>query len=196
MPSIHNPLAAMIIRAQGVRLGKKVKVSGFPICAKSGSGKIEIGSGCIINSSFLSNLAGLYQRSVFVARDGAIIRIGDNTGMSGVTLYAKEKIEIGKDCLIGANVKIFDSDFHPADPVIRLRDSLDCRTAPVRIGNNVFIGANSIILKGVTIGSNSVIAAGSVVTKDVDPGVCVGGNPAKVLKDYKLKYPSLGNEIA
>ena len=137
-----------------MRLGREVRFVGIPLIAKTRGSKMSIGSNCVVNSSFLSNLAGLYQRCILVARDGGELKIGENTGLSGATVYAKESIEIGRDCLIGANAKI-----------------------------NVFIGANSIVLKGVSIGSGSVIAAGSVVVKDIPSGVLAGGNPAKVIKE-------------
>src|SRR5678810_1091699 len=94
-------------------------------------------------------------------------------------------------CLISWNVGIADSDFHPIDPAQRHQDALalapyyknrpprpPIRTAPVRISDNVWIGMNAVILKGVTIGENSVVAAGAVVTKTVEPNRVVAGNPA------------------
>lgn len=182
MAGVHNPLAALLMRVQGVRLGRGVRICGFPVCVRTRGSVLEIGDGCTINSSFLSNLAGLYQRSVLVARGGATLRVGRGTGMSGVTVYAKERVEIGEGCLLGANVKVFDTDFHPADPEERLRNPNAGRCAPVRIGSNVFIGANSIVLKGVTIGDGAVVAAGSVVVKDVPANSLAGGNPAKVIR--------------
>jgi len=121
--------------------------------------------------------------------------VGDFTLMNGALVMADELIEIGSYCLISWNVGIADSDFHPLDPAERRRDALalapyykdrpprpPIRTAPVRIGHNVWIGMNAIILKGVTIGDNSVIAAGSVVSKSVSANTVVAGNPAVVVK--------------
>jgi acetyltransferase-like isoleucine patch superfamily enzyme len=93
-------------------------------------------------------------------------------------------IEIGPDCLLGANVTIVDSDFHPLDPARRhdppVSDAIG--VAPVRIGENVFIGTNAIVLKGVTVGANSVVGAGSVVTTDIPANVIAAGNPCRVLR--------------
>jgi acetyltransferase-like isoleucine patch superfamily enzyme len=121
--------------------------------------------------------------------------VGDFTLMNGALVMADELIEIGSYCLISWTVGIADSDFHPLDPAERRRDALalapyykdrpprpPIRTAPVRIGHNVWIGMNAIILKGVTIGDNSVIAAGSVVAKSVSANTVVAGNPAVVVK--------------
>lgn len=106
--------------------------------------------------------------------------------MSGVTLYARNSIKIGNHCIIGGNVKILDNDFHPANPEIRRKTPVDnYDSAPIEIGENVFIGVNSLILKGVKIGDNAVVGAGSVVANDVPSNVLVAGNPAKLIKYFK-----------
>lgn len=136
-------------------------------------------------SSFLSNMIDLWQRSVIIARNGGRIKIGDDVSMSGVTIYAFKHIEIGDHTIIGANTKIFDSDFHPIDPQIRLVNEDDKEHTAMKetiIGKNVFIGCNVLILKGVHIGDNSVIGAGSVVSKDVPPDCIAAGNPATIMK--------------
>lgn len=180
MAGIANPLANLVARAQGVKLGKGVRFVGIPAVVKTSGSMMEIGDRCTINSSFLSNLAGLYQRTVLMARDGGTLRIGHDTGLSGATVNARKRIEIGNGCLIGANVKIFDTDFHPSDPELRRRDPNAGKTAPVTIGDNVFIGANAMVLKGVIIGDDTVVAAGSVVVKDVPAGTLVDGNPQRL----------------
>ena len=121
--------------------------------------------------------------------------VGDFTLLNGALVMAEEKIEIGSHCLISWNVGIADSDFHPLDPAQRLIDAQavapffkdrpprpKLKTAPVKISDNVWIGMNATILKGVTIGENSVVAAGSVVTKSVPPNTVVAGNPAVFVK--------------
>lgn len=116
------------------------------------------------------------------------VYIGDDCLIS-----CADSIEIGSFTLIGHGVHIFDNDTHPVNWQMRLNDwkaivdgqkplKPEIATAPVFIGQHVWIGFNSIILKGVTIGDRSVIAAGSVVTKNVPPDVIVGGNPATILK--------------
>src|SRR6266480_1253067 len=124
--------------------------------------------------------------------------VGNFTLMNGALVMAEELIEIGSYCLISWNVGIADSDFHPIDPAQRRIDALalapfykerpprpPIRTAPVRIADNVWIGMNAVILKGVTIGENCVVAAGSVVTKSVPPNTFVAGNPAIIVKAFK-----------
>src|SRR5206468_1869550 len=117
--------------------------------------------------------------------------IGDFTLLNGALIMAEEKIEIGSHCLISWNVGIADSDFHPLEPAQRLIDAQalapyfkdrpsrpKLKTAPVKIADNVWIGMNATILKGVSIGENSVVAAGSVVSKSVPSNTVVAGNPA------------------
>src|SRR3954467_10100395 len=126
--------------------------------------------------------------------------IGDFTLLNGALIMAEEKIEIGSYCLISWNVGIADSDFHPLQPAQRLIDAHalapyfkdrpprpPLRTAPVIIADNVWIGMNATILKGVTIGENSVVAAGAVVSKSVPANVVVAGNPAVVTKQLDAK---------
>ena len=173
----------VFLKMNGVKYGKKLKLIGWPFIFKFPKAKISIGSGVKINSNFWSNLLGIYQRSIIVAKRGATIEIGDNVGMSGVTIYALEKIQIGNDCLIGANVKIIDNDFHPVEPEARLScDNSKIGHKPVYIGKNVFIGMNSIILKGTKIGDNCVIGAGSVLHGEFPDNCIIAGNPAKIIR--------------
>ncbi len=123
--------------------------------------------------------------------------IGDFTLLNGALIMAEDRIEIGSHCLISWNVGIADSDFHPLSPNERRIDAEALapffhsrparpaiKTSPVIIHDNVWIGMNAVILKGVTIGENSVVAAGSVVSKPVPPNVVVAGNPAVVVKTF------------
>lgn len=118
--------------------------------------------------------------SALTLEEGAVFEIGNSTYISaGATLRSAQKISIGDQCAISWNVTILDSDFHE----YTLEDgSLSVKTKEVKIGNNVWIGNNVLILKGVTIGDNAIIAAGSVVTKSVPHGTIVAGNPAKIIK--------------
>ena len=142
-----------------------------------------MGKNVRLRNTPITNLIGLYQRCTLVAKKGATINVGDDVGMSGVSVYAFKGINIGKKCLIGANTKILDNDFHPVDPEVRRVRPLDeVKSKEINIGENVFIGCNCLILKGVTIGDNSVIGAGSVVSKDIPANCVAAGNPAKVIK--------------
>lgn len=126
------------------------------------------------------------------------VSVGDFTLLNGALVMCEDKIDIGSHCLISWNVGIADSDFHPLDPAQRLIDAQavapffkdrpprpKLKTAPVKIGDNVWIGMNAVILKGVSIGENSVVAAGAVVTKSVSPNTVVAGNPAVPVRSFK-----------
>jgi acetyltransferase-like isoleucine patch superfamily enzyme len=143
----------------------------------------------------LGNHVSCYAGCSFALGVNGSCSIGDFTLVNGALIMAEERIEIGSYCLISWNVGIADSDFHPLEPAQRLIDAEalapffkdrpprpKLRTAPVIISDNVWIGMNATILKGVTIGENSVVAAGSVVTKSVPANTVVAGNPAVIVK--------------
>lgn len=175
------------MKLMNIRYGKNLRLYGVPAIFCGRSAKMEIGDNVRINSSFLSNLIGLYCRTVIIARHlGAEVKIGNNVGISGTTIYARKSITIGDDTIIGGNVKILDNDFHPVDPACRNPEIPEkIGAAPIVIGKNCFIGCNSLILKGVHIGDNAVVGAGSVVSKDVPANCVVAGNPAVIVKEFK-----------
>jgi acetyltransferase-like isoleucine patch superfamily enzyme len=114
------------------------------------------------------------------------ITIGDNTFVGHQTAFSAGKsIVIGNDCLIAGGVQISDNDGHPLDYLDRMKH-LPPRMEDVKevlIGNNVWIGGNAVILKGVTIGDRAIVGARAVVTRDVPPDTVVAGNPARVIKN-------------
>lgn len=129
------------------------------------------------------NYVGISRPSSIFICDGATLIIGENSGFSGVSIFVAEFIKIGSYCNIGGNTSIWDTDFHPLNAEMRkINDLSKVNTGPVTIGNDVFIGGNSIILKGVSIGDRAIIGAGSVVTKNVPADEIWGGNPAKFIK--------------
>jgi acetyltransferase-like isoleucine patch superfamily enzyme len=107
--------------------------------------------------------------------------------MTGGTICAANKIIIGDRVTIGANTTIIDTDFHPMSIEERQEHPNDTKSLPIIIENDVFIGMNSLILKGVHIGEGSVIGAGSVVARSIPPGVVAAGNPAKVIRKINLE---------
>lgn len=185
LPSFALP--KLFMKLNGVKWEKGLKLYGMPYIFKSGNSKLSFGKNCIINSSMLSNLIGLYQRTVIVSRGGAEVCIGDNVGMSGVTIYARNKISVGDNTLIGANVKILDNDFHPIEIEARNADDKSKIAAkPIEIGKNCFIGCNALILKGTTLGEGCVVGAGAVVSGKFPDNSVIVGNPGKIIKTLEV----------
>ena len=149
------------------------------------NGTLTIGDGFNCNNRIKSNSIGLIQPCVFnIMTTGSQIVIGDNVGISGSTICARKEIVIGNNVLIGSGCIITDSDAHPIEWKDRREGASNkIKCAPIIIGNDVFIGARSIILKGVEIGDRAVVGAGSVVTRNVPADTIVAGNPAVVVKE-------------
>ena len=127
---------------------RKINYKGFSIICSLSGGKIVIGASLFSSSS--SNMLGLYQRCIIVARYGGKIEIGEHCGISGSTIYAWNSIKIGNYTRVSANCKIIDNDFHPVELEYRHKwlNEEYTRRAPIEIGEDCFIGMNSIILKG------------------------------------------------
>lgn len=164
---------------------KSVSLAGFTVLFADRQSSIVLEKGqkkIRFNSSRLSNLLGISQPCIVVARYGGKIRIGQGTGMSGSTVYSMESIEIGEGVLIGVSCKIIDNDFHPLRCELREPyNSSAIKKRPVKIGDGCFIGAGSIILKGTVLGNNCVVGAGSVVSGVWPDNSIIAGNPAKLI---------------
>lgn len=174
----------LFLKLTHVKYGRSLSLKGIPLIYNKKGASISIGDNCVVKSSFLSNLVGLYSRTIILTRiPGASIEIGDDVGISGATIYARSKITIGDHTNIGGNVKILDNDFHPVDADARLADDKGkIGTAPIQIGRNCFIGCNVLILKGSEIGDNCVIGAGAVVSGKFEANCVIAGNPARIIK--------------
>ncbi len=174
----------LLMKATKVKYGKNVVLKGVPVIFNKGGATLEIGDDCVIKSSFLSNLIGLYQRTIIITRTSeAQIKIGKNVGISGATIYARKSIEIGDNTMVGGNAKILDNDFHPLGIEARNNDDKEkIGTRPIKIGKNCFIGCNALILKGTELGDGCVVGAGAVVSGKFEENCVIAGNPARVIK--------------
>ena len=174
----------MVMKITKVKYGKNLLLKGMPIIFNQSGATLTIKDNVTINSSFLSNLIGLYQRTIIVTRvPNAKIEIGNNVGISGATIYARNSVYIGDNTLIGGNAKILDNDFHPLNIEDRNKDIKEkISSKPIHIGKNCFIGCNTIILKGTTLGDGCVVGAGSIVSGTIDDNSVIAGNPAKDIK--------------
>ena len=173
----------LVMKMTKVEYGKNLLLKGIPIIFNKGGAKLKIGENVTIKSSFLSNLVGLYSRTIIVTRViGAEIEIGDHVGISGAT--------IGENTCIGGNCKILDNDFHPIEAETRNKllkdenggDSDLVPSREIKIGKNCFIGCNSIILKGTVLGDGCVVGAGAVVCGKFEDNCVIAGNPARIIK--------------
>jgi len=173
---------AFMCRVWGLPWHPTWRFYGLPRIQTRTRGSIQIGTHFQANSHWRYNTIGIFQPvTLKTVTYEATITIGRNVGVSGCTISAAERIVIDDDVLIGAGCLIADSDFHPI--AYEDRDIPEkTLNAPIHICAGAFIGARSIVLKGVTIGRGSVIGAGSVVTRDIPAGVIAAGNPARVVR--------------
>lgn len=167
----------------GVKHGRNCVVHGKLYIKLFPTANVTIGDNLYFSSGWAINALCTNKRGILYATQNATITIGDNVGMSSTVLWAHESITIGNHVKIGGNCILMDTDAHNMDYVIRRGQYTDWGiSSPIVIEDDVFIGANCIVLKGVTVGARSIIAAGSVVTKSIPADCLAGGNPAKVIR--------------
>jgi acetyltransferase-like isoleucine patch superfamily enzyme len=123
----------------------------------------------------------------------AVLHVGDYVFAAHLIVLAEQEIRLGNCVFVSFNVVIADTDFHPIEPAARMLDAIavsplaagrprpPIATAPVIIGDDVWIGPNVTILKGVQIGAGAFIEPGSLITRNVPPRARVLGNPAQVV---------------
>lgn len=180
---LHWPWIRLGFLVSGVAWGPRFRVFGMPILQRYQGSRIELGAGVELRSSPRSNPLSPRQPVVLATRGpSACIIVGRDCGLTGAVLVAAERIELGDRVLLGANVVVIDTDFHPLDPEMRRREPTRGVHAPVVIEDDVFVGTQALILKGVRIGRGAVVGAGSVVTRDVPSRAVVAGNPARIIR--------------
>ena len=171
-----------------ININSKIYFKSIPFIKKHPNSIFKIGEGCTILNSTNENYAGVsFVTSIVTATNNAKLVLGDNVGISGCSICCVNEIQIGNNVNLGTGSKIYDTDFHPLDYLERRKNpgfDLDkISNAPIIIGNDVWIGSNSIILKGVTLGDRVIVGAGSIVTKSFPADCIIAGNPAKVIKN-------------
>ena len=156
-------------------------------------GRFVVDGKVVVNSGKNYNVIGGDSRANFMIGDNALLRMGENVGISNSTIVCSKEIVIESNVLIGGGCKIYDSDFHSTDYQKRI-DAFVCnkkdiyaKVRPVRIKDGAWIGGHSIILKGVTIGERSIVGAGSVVSKDVPDYEIWAGSPIKYMGSIDQK---------
>lgn len=170
------------LKLKRVDVDGRLVLRGFPLIR--GKGKVVFRGRVDLRSRPESTAMGVVTRVVLNALEkDSRIEVDDGVGISGAVLCAKESIRIGKNTNIGSGAVIMDTDFHPITTKDRAKgDRLEyAQSSPVRIGEGCFIGARSMVLKGVCLGDYCVVGAGAVVTKSFPSHSIVAGNPAKVI---------------
>lgn len=170
MKEVWPLLSARIRLRRFDKLGQLVRLYGRP--RVTNMGWMEAGDKVLLFSNTVT--------SEYVTHPQGRLEIGDNVFINyGASISAHELVRIGKGSQIGSHAIMMDNDYH------RVGD-LDApsQSAPIILGENVWLGVRVVVLKGVTIGDNSVIGAGSVVTKSIPPNCLAGGVPAKVIRRF------------
>lgn len=168
-------------RAQGVELGGNVRLAasvdfnlggGFKKCLRNprAKGRVTLGDGAWVERGV-----------VLWAFDGSIVTRPNVYLGPYVTIYGHGGVEIGEETLVSMKATILSSNHGVPEQGKIIREQTD-ELLPTKIGKDVWIGANAVILGGVTIGDGAVVAAGAVVTKDVEAGAIVAGVPARLLR--------------
>ncbi len=166
--------------------GNQVIIFGFPLIFLPKGAQAKFGKRVfLISRSYFSEPGISHPVMIRLLNKEAKLTVGDNVGISGGGVCVQTEVSIGNNVMFGANAFVTDTDFHPVHPENRRYNKQDIRSKKVVIEDNVFLGMNTIVLKGVTIGKNSIVGAGSVVVKDIPANQIWGGNPAKFIKSLE-----------
>jgi acetyltransferase-like isoleucine patch superfamily enzyme len=139
-----------------------------------GPGTVLIGNNVRINGTSHAVTPWTYDRN-------AIISIGNNVFLNGTRFGCRQKIDIGDDCIV-ADCRILDTDHHSIMPY-RRNDPVAIKSAPIRVGTNVWLAMDCVVLKGVEIGENTTITAKSVVVSNCMANCIYAGNPARLVRE-------------
>ena len=143
-----------------------------------------IGNGCSFNSASNAHQGGIARPCIlWTLSKNAKLLIGDNCGFSGTVINAEYEIRIGKGVRCGTNTQIMDSDMHSNDERVGSAEA-------VVIEDDVWLGMNVLVLKGVTIGEGTLVGANSLVNKSLPAHCIVAGTPARVIRRLSGKCPS------
>ena len=171
------------LKMRGFQISSPIRLFGHPICSRFPGSSISLGSHVTLDSSPRANpLGGSSPCVLRTMTSAAHLTLGDRVGLSSSVIVAGNSIEIGEDTILGAGAMVLDNDFHALGPGFSWLTEYSKNSKPVKIGRGCFIGARSIILKGVTLGDRVIIGAGSVVTKDIPAYSIAAGNPARIVR--------------
>ena len=182
---VFQKLTIILMKLKFVECDKGLISKGIPKIFVYQNGTFIIGENFKINNTIQNNPIGRQYQCIFTVGKNALLKIGNNVGMSGTVIVAHKEIVIEDNVKIGGNVCIYDSDFHSLNKKDRKEQQIDIahtNRKSILIGKDVFIGAHTTILKGAHIGEGSIIGACSVVVKDIPSNEIWAGNPAKFIR--------------
>jgi acetyltransferase-like isoleucine patch superfamily enzyme len=191
---MDSAMGATRLRWWGVQTGSNLQLIGMPKIRRAPQGWIRLGNDCKLISLFSANSHGVARPCFLAATSpGSSIEIGNGCGLSGTVITAAEKVVLGDRVQCGANTLISDNDAHSLDASVRrqeiegtlARGAQHANSKPVIIHDDVWLGMNVTVLKGVEIGPRSVVGAGSLVTKSIPPDSLAVGVPARVIKSLR-----------
>jgi len=163
----------------------RLRISGPVRWCLDPRGELTLGN-VRLNSGVLVNPVGGDRPTIIAVGKNGRLWIGNKAGISGSTISCHAAITIEEYVLIGGGCLIIDTDFHPLNLSTRFeKTASQVHSRPVKIGRGAFVGAQSIILKGVTIGAGAVVGAGSVVSRDIPEWEIWAGNPARFIRKVK-----------
>jgi maltose O-acetyltransferase len=182
-PLVAGTISRVFLAWYGLKYGKRVRFGRNFLT----NGKLVIkGPGKVIFGDDINAWCHT-EKNVFITYlPEARISVGHGTRLNGISAMAYSTIKVGSRCIVGSTMMV-DTDFHSTDPALRHDPDAPFAVAPIELKENVWVAGQSAILKGVTIGENSIVAFRAVVTKDVPPNVIVGGNPARVVKEFQAQ---------
>ena len=179
---LPSSLWLLELRMRGLQISMPIRLFGHPICSRYPGSSISLGSHVTLDSSTRANPLGASSPCVLrTMTSTARLTLGDRVGLSSSVIVAGNSVEIGEGTILGAGSMVFDNDFHALGPRFSWLTEYSKNSKPVKIGRGCFLGARSMILKGVTLGDRVIIGAGSVVTKDVPAYSIAAGNPARIV---------------
>lgn len=179
-------ISMLVLFANGVKYGSGLWVRG--VLKIYNRGTVILGDNVVINSGLWANPISSATKTCIQVSEGAVLKIGNATGISNTAITCWKEVTIGEHVLIGANCQIFDTDFHPCESYHRFgckKNNDFIRQEAVVIEDGAFIGSSVIVLKGTRIGKESIIGAGSVVCGNVPPHELWAGVPARFIKQVE-----------
>lgn len=170
----------ILLKSCGALLGQNIQIPGKVHWLIRGD--VRIGDNLYFSSGDAVNPISSNLQGAIYVESGASLTIGNDVGMSSTRMWIHDSIKIGDHVKIGGCVLMTDTDAHPMDFMVRRSSNEGTKSASIVIEDDVWIGAHSVILKGVTIGARSIIGAGSVVIKSIPADCVAAGNPCRVIK--------------